>query len=347
MKVFSFWTFVALTLIGSSLLTGCGVMSGLFSGSKDAQDLEYDNPIVEQRADPWIYKADDGTYYFIATAPEYDRIEIRSSKTINGLSDAEPEVVWRKHKTGVMGHHIWAPELHRFDGKWYIYFAAGEAENIWNIRMWVLSNDSDDPTQGDWVEEGQVKTRFDSFALDATTFEHKGERYLVWAEKTSRQQNSSLVIAKLKNPTTVEDPQVIITSPEYDWEKVGYEVNEGAAVLKRNGRIFITYSASATDQNYAMGLLWADEDADLLDAESWNKSPDPVFYTNEELNRFGPGHNSFTVAEDGETDIMVYHARNYKEIQGFALDDPNRHTRVRVLHWTEDGFPDFRQNEAD
>ena len=45
-------------------------------------------------------------------------------------------------------------------------------------------------------------------------------------------------------------------------------VNEGAAVLKRNGRIFITYSGSATDSNYAMGLLTADETATLLDPES-------------------------------------------------------------------------------
>ena len=55
-----------------------------------------------------------------------------------------------------MGHHIWAPELHKIGRKWYIYFAAGEAENIWNIRMWVLSNDSEDPMQGEWVEEGMI-----------------------------------------------------------------------------------------------------------------------------------------------------------------------------------------------
>jgi GH43 family beta-xylosidase len=57
------------------------------------------------------------------------------------------------------------------------------------------------------------------------------------------------------------------------------------------------------------------------------------------LNRFGPGHNSFTVAEDGTTDVMIYHARDYKEINGEPLYDPNRHTRARVLKWTDDGMP--------
>ena len=52
-------------------------------------------------------------------------------------------------------------------------------------------------------------------------------------------------------------------------------------------------------------------------------------------------------AEDGKTDIMVYHARDYKEIEGASLNDPNRDTRLRVLHWDENGFPDFRQELGD
>ena len=37
-------------------------------------------------------------------------------------------------------------------------------------------------------------------------------------------------------------------------------------------KIFIAYSASATDHNYCMGLLTVDENADLLDPNSWVKS---------------------------------------------------------------------------
>jgi GH43 family beta-xylosidase len=62
-----------------------------------AQNVKYNNPIAEQRADPWIYKDSDGTYYFVATAPEFDRIEIRAAKTINGLKNAPAKTVWRKH----------------------------------------------------------------------------------------------------------------------------------------------------------------------------------------------------------------------------------------------------------
>jgi GH43 family beta-xylosidase len=317
--------------------------SGVFS-----QNIEFDNPIAEQRADPWVHKADDGSYYLIATVPEYDRIVIRKASSINGLKNAPEKVVWHKHEQGVMGHHIWAPELHRIDGTWYIHFAAGEAENIWNIRMWVLSNPSDDPMEGEWKEEGQIKTERESFSLDATTFEHQGKRYLIWAQNVrGGDHGTALVLSEMKNPTTLTGPEVVLTEPEFNWERIKYNVNEGPAVIKRNGKIFVSYSASATNHNYCMGLLWIDENADLLDISNWNKSPGPVFYTNEELKRYGPGHNSFTTAEDGETVIMIYHARDYKEIQGHELSDPNRATRARIVRWTESGFPDFMQNAAD
>mgnify|MGYP001403406240 FL=1 len=310
-------------------------------------EMPYNNPIVGQRADPWVYKDADGTYYFIATAPEYDRIEIRKSDSINGLGTAEPQVIWTKHETGKMGHHIWAPELHKIDGKWYVYFAAGEAENVWNIRMFVLSTDAADPTQGEWVEEGQIATERDSFSLDATTFEHQGKRYLIWAQNVREGENTSLVMSEMENPTTLTGPEIVISDPEFDWERIGYKVNEGAAVIKHDGKIFVTYSASATDKNYAVGLLWADENADLMDEASWNKSETPVFATNAEARRFGPGHNSFTKAEDGETDVMIYHARVYEKIRGNSLYDFNRHTRARIVKWDEQGFPDFRQEQRD
>lgn len=313
-----------------------------------AQTIKFDNPIAEQRADPWVHKTEDGIYYLIATVPEYDKIVIRKANSINGLKSAAEKTVWYKHDKGIMGHHIWAPELHRIDGKWYIYFAAGEAENIWNIRMWVLSNSSENPMEGEWKEEGKIKTKIESFSLDATTFEHIGKRYLIWAQNVrGGKHGTALVLSEMKDPTTLTGPEIILTEPEFNWERIKYNVNEGAAVIKRNGKIFVTYSASATNHNYCMGLLWIDESADLLDASNWKKSPGPVFYTNEEFKRFGPGHNSFTLAEDRETIVMIYHARNYKDIQGDELSDPNRATRARIVNWTKSGFPDFRQKEKD
>ncbi len=284
------------------------------------QFVSFKNPIVEQRADPWVYKHTDGFYYFTALVPGYDRIEVRRSHTIEGLAEADPVVVWRQHDSGIMSANIWAPEIHYIDGKWYIYFAAARKDAIFAHRMYVLENQSENPLVGSWIEKGQVLTEWESFSLDATTFEQKGTRYYVWAQKDPNIEGSTnLYIAKMANPWTIEGPQVMITTPEFGWEKAGFWVNEGPAVLKRNGRIFLTYSASATDANYCMGMLTADENRNLLNPKSWSKSKLPVLQTNVKRKEFGPGHNSFTTTGDENTDILIYHARNYQDIQGNPL----------------------------
>ena len=308
--------------------------------------IQISNPLIEQRADPWIYRHTDGYYYFTATVPAYDKLILRRAETLEGLATAPEVVLWEKHKSGIMGAHIWAPELHQIDGKWYIYFAAGSAEDIWAIRIYVLENESANPLEGTWVERGQLKTDWESFSLDATTFEHDGTRYLVWAQHDPQLGgNTNLYIASMSDPWTLSSKQVMITRPEYDWEKIGFWVNEGAAVLKRNGRIFISYSASATDANYAMGLLTASQDSDLLDISSWSKSSTPIFKSANGI--YGPGHNSFTVSADGTIDILVYHGRSYEQIAGDPLHDPNRHTRVQQLPWNADGTPNFGEPVAD
>ncbi len=342
-------------MLAGALLSACGdklekqaadKRAAVTSVSSAASDIA--QSLIPQRADPFIHRTPEGHYYFIATAPEFDRIELRSANSLQALANAEAKVVWRKRASGAMGANIWAPELHYFDNTWYIYFAAGDAEKPWLIRMYVLANRNVDPLQGEWEELGRINTARDSFALDATTFEHKGQRYLVWAQKDPEEKlNSALYLAALISPTQVGDVEVEISRPELEWEIQGYKVNEGAAVLIRNNKIFIAYSASATDHRYAMGLLWADADADLLNPASWHKLPQPVFSTNEGLHRYGPGHNSFTLADDGQSDIMVYHARDYLELQGTPLTDPNRHTYIRRLEWNSEGFPDFGQNKPD
>ena len=299
------------------------------------------NPLIEQRADPWVLRHTDGYYYFSASVPEYDRIEIRRAETLAGLAEAEPVVVWRKRNSGIMSRNIWAPEIHYIDGKWYIYFAAARVDAPFDHRIYVLENESANPLEGTWVEKGQLRTNWESFSLDATTFAHYGSRYLVWAQRDPAiPGNSNLYIAEMSNPWTISGEQVMLTRPEYPWEVIGFLVNEGAAALIRNGRVFITYSASATDYNYAMGMLTADADSDLLDPSSWSKSPDPIFQTNEETGQYGPGHNSFTTLPDGQ-DVLIYHARNYRDIVGDPLYDPNRHTRAQFFSWNEDGTPNF------
>ncbi|MBD8632690.1 MAG: glycoside hydrolase family 43 protein [Massilia sp.] len=303
-------------------------------------------PLIEQRADPYIYKHTDGYYYFTASVPLYDRIELRRATTIAGLATAPTVDAWHKPETGPYSELVWAPELHFNDGAWYVYFAAAPSRAIkdalFQHRMYAIRNRHANPLEGEWEFMGQVDTGIDSFCLDATTFTHKGTLYYLWAQKDPAiEGNSNLYIAPMKTPWQIEGAPILLSKPEHDWETIGFWVNEGPSVLRRNGKIFISYSASATDHNYAMGLLWADEDADLLDPHSWTKSAQPVLRTCYDHGVYGPGHNSFTLAEDNDTVMLVYHARTYTEIVGDPLWNPDRHTFVKPLRWDDQGMPVF------
>lgn len=303
-------------------------------------------PLIRQRADPHISRHADGFYYFTASVPQYDRIEVRRATTIQGLVDAPVFDVWHKPDTGPCAELIWAPELHFNDGAWVVYFAAAPSRDIvgglFQYRMFALRNSAADPLGGPWEFLGQVDSGIDSFCLYATSFSHRGRLYYLWAQKDPAiPGNSNLYIAPMKTPWQLGGPPVMLSKPEFDWECRGFLVNEGPSVLIRQGRVFISYSASATDENYAMGLLWADENADLLAGNSWHKSPEPVMRSCAEDSVFGPGHNSFTVgATPGEV-LLVYHARTYTGIEGDPLLNPDRHTFVKPLRWSADGMPVF------
>lgn len=182
---------------------------------------------------------------------------------------------------------------------------------------------------------------FEAFSLDATVFESNGKYYYIWAEKVSvGPQISNLYIAEMESGYKLKTVQVLLTTPDYDWERIGFWVNEGPAVIKRGGKVYVTYSASDTGVNYCMGMLTADENSDLLDPLSWKKERYPVLKTNNELEIYGPGHNSFTVDEDGN-DILVYHARKEKEITGNPLYNPNRHAMLMKIKWDAENRPVF------
>jgi len=309
----------------------------------------FNNPLVPQRADPQVMLHSDGYYYFTATVPEYDRIELRRVRDLDELGKTDVKTVWRKHAGGAMSANIWAPEIHYIDGKWYLYFTAGRADAPFDIRLYVLENASANPMEGEWTERGQIKTGWESFSLDATTFALGAQRYLVWTQRPASlaEHLTAIYMAKMDSPVSITGPAVLLSKPEYAWERIGFNVNEAPAVLVKNGRVFLTYSASKTDANYALGMLTADASANLLDPAAWKKSPLPVFTSSAANGQYGPGHNAFTTTPDGKQDVLVYHARNYRDIKGDPLNDPNRHTRAQLIHWRSDGTPDFGVPVAD
>ncbi len=335
-----------------------GAAAGTYSVRGTVKAADYANPFITERADPYVVRGGDGSYYFTASYPAYgnvnkgyDRIILRQSNTVAGLAKAQEKTIWQAHGSGIMAKHIWAPEMHYIGGKWYIFFAAGSSSDIWAIRPYVLRCDGD-PMTGTWTECGQMQASsgdtdsFRSFSLDMTYFENNGKHYLIWAEIKG---DSSLFMAQINpdEPWKLISKPILLTKPEYSWELVNNRVNEGAAVLKSNGKVYVFFSASGTGSEYCVGRMWADENADLMNTASWHKEKNPVLSSADLNGESGPGHNSFVVDENGNL-LIVYHARpsshDSKTCGTYSSDplyDPCRHTRIRQIYFDADGVPNI------
>lgn len=77
----------------------------------------------------------DGWYYLIST--EWENLQLARSETIDGLKTAESKVIYSDTDASRCCN-VWAPELHYFDGAWYLYYTAGASENLDNQRSHVL-----------------------------------------------------------------------------------------------------------------------------------------------------------------------------------------------------------------
>ena len=329
-------------------------------------ETRFPNPFIYHRADPFIYKHTDGMYYFTASYTDMEHnldgkyqylyIILRRSATLGGLADGsgtyEEKTVYERSPIagGTLSPHIWAPEIHYIDGKWYIYYTTTISdESSWRIRPHCLECSDMDPFNGNWEQKGPVVTEvkgdiaFTDFSLDHTHFEHDGKHYFLWAQKTNN--ISDIFIAQLSNPWTLCTPAVRLSHPEYAWELHGFPVDEGPGVIKHGGKIFITFSGSGTDSLYCVGLLYADEKAELLDAASWKKLPYPVFQSSRATGQFGLGHNSFTRSDDDTEDLIIYHGRQEErylvEEDYQPLYDAGRNASVGKIYWDEDGMPNF------
>jgi GH43 family beta-xylosidase len=310
-----------------------------------AQQKTFTNPLLPSGADPWvIYK--DGFYYY--TNSSGNRLEIWKTKDLTQLKSAIHKTVWTPPTGTSYSKELWAPELHFIKGKWYMYFAADAGDNN-DHRIYVVENPSADPTQGEWTFKGKIGDGTDKWAIDASVFENNGQLYMIWAGwegDINGQQN--IYIAKMKDACTIEGARVKISSPELQWEMYGdlgaksnpphVNVNEGPEILKHKDKLFLIYSASGcwTDY-YALGMLTASKNSDLMNPASWVKSQQPVFKQSPQNGVYAPGHNSFFKSPNGKEDWILYHA-NSNPGDGCG---GKRSPRAQKFTWNKDGSPNF------
>ncbi|MCC9166902.1 glycoside hydrolase family 43 protein [Pontibacter harenae] len=332
---------LSVLMVYTFFFLGC-TTSAVEKGSSPATaNVYFTNPITDG-ADPWVIKK-DGYYYYCGSG--MGGIYISKSRKLT--EPGERVVVWRPPAESWNSHNIWAPELHFFNGKWYIYYAAAKKAGgpFLYQQSGVLESASEDPF-GAYLDKGRVYTGDNiqdtssvKWAIDLTPLSLNGQLYALWSgwennAETDRTKQH-LYIARMSNPWTISSNRVRISSPTEPWETGGeLDLNEGPQVLKHQGKVFIIYSTRESWlKEYRLGqLALSDTTLSPMEPASWVKSG-PVFQGNDQV--FGVGHCSFTKSPDGTEDWIAYHTKK-STAPGW-----NRDIRLQEFTWHADGSTDF------
>ncbi|KAL3426394.1 glycosyl hydrolase family 43 [Phlyctema vagabunda] len=288
-----------------------------------ASAATYSNPLRNpEGSDPFIVYT--GGYYYLMTTTWND-VQITRATTLNGLKTGTKKTVYTT-TTASRCCNVWAPEVHYFDGKWYIYYTAGTSANLDGQRVNVLTGGATP-----WDAFSYTGVLYNQWGIDATVLRFTTGNYLVFSCMSNSEQ--SLCIAPLKTPTSIGTVSVL-SRPTQSWERVGAPVNEAPAALYHGGKTMLTYSASyCWTASYQLGLLtWNGGDPTL--STSWVKTG-PVFSSAN--GNYGTGHNGFFTSPDGTQIWNVFHA----EPNSAGACDATRYTMAEIVNWNSDGSPNF------
>lgn len=300
----------------------------------------FTNPVWDG-ADPWIVKQNDDYIYCFS---HNNSIVLSKSKqmTRRGVT----KNIWQAPETGWNRCCVWAPEIHFIRGRWYVYYAAGEAGPPFiHQRTGVLRSKTGD-VFSDYEDMGILYTGDNSgnqasnvWAIDMTILEHKGKLYAIWSgwikqEPTDATQQH-LYICEMENPWTMKGKRVKLSSPVEGWETGGpLNLEEGPEILKNNDKVFVVYSCRESWMpEYRLGMLQLiNPYGNLLDPANWKKTG-PVFQGNSQV--YGAGHCSFVKSPDNTQDWMIYHSKKS------AAPGWERDVRMQPFQWNADGTPNF------
>lgn len=309
-------------------LAGLQPVAGLADGPP--ANRVFTNPVVSSGADPWVIRWQTNYYLCQSRA---NGIWVNRSARLEDIGVDHWRCVWQAPAGAAYSKQIWAPELHRLQGHWFIYFAADDGDNA-SHRMYVLEGTASDP-QAPFRFKGKIAAATDCWAIDGTVLEMPaGRLYFIWSGWPGNHDGvQNLYLAPMSNPWTIHGERVCISQPDHPWEQRDFpRINEGPETLWHGNRLFVIYSASGFwDDNYCLGqLAWTG--GDVMNPRSWVKHSEPVFARSAVV--FGPGHCSFVKSPDGREDWLVYHAH-------VAAGKSERDVRLQPFAWHADGSPAF------
>ncbi|MFF0679866.1 glycoside hydrolase family 43 protein [Streptomyces tendae] len=323
-----------------------GAVAALLSGALAAFLLLVSSPgparaeqTALRAADPSVIRV-GATYVSVQSTG--GGIAVRRAASTAALAAAPARQVWSDTRDR---GEVWAPEIVRDGGRYYIYFTAGRGAAH---RMYVISSTTAD---SGYTAETKLALPDDKWAIDGALFTFEGQRWFVWsgwAGDTNVEQN--LYIARMSSPTAPTGARYVISQPRESWERVVGDpfINEGPEPIKDpNGQLHIAYSANGSwSDQYCLADLRLRAGGDPTYVWDWYKSNgclfgshratmmagwDPTLYVD------GPGHHSFVLLDGdiatsppaGPRFPLMFHA----VAKGTPYSWENRHWYTGTFCW--------------
>lgn len=210
--------------------------------------------------------------------------------------------------------NYWAPEVHRYNGKYVMVYSAQYGKD-YALRLGIAFADSPEGPFEDPLGRPWLKTPY--CAIDAHLFiDEDGTPYLFYVRDNydnyigDHQVSQTYGVRLSEDLLTPIGEPVLLTTPENDWElKSGHYIwNEGVYVLKNNGQYHLFFSANYTStHHYCVGVAVSDSPLGPYAKPAANPllAPAVSLKTGNVIDS-GPGHNAyFTVGGELFTSYHV------------------------------------------
>lgn len=312
------------------------------SKSATSNAIAYRNPVWEHYfGDPFVFRH-QGKYFAYGTG----RSALEGDGHAFPLLRSDDLVNWEyqggalRPITGATAY--WAPEVAEANGQFYLYYSAGFEGGDESHGLRVAT--ADFPT-GPFNDLERLLLPEQGFTIDPHPFldPQTGQWYLFFATDYTNDEphGTGLAVVPLERDmiTPAAAPTTVVRATQ-EWHV--YERNrrykgqtwpawhtiEGPFVLYHEGRYYCLYSGGKwNSENYGVGFAVADHPLGPWSDDFAAHGPVVLKGTPNEL--IGPGHNSVTLAPDGQTLVMVYHA--------WDPDQTMRRMCIDPLSWTADG----------
>lgn len=302
---------------------------------QNATAQSFTNPVGDL-SDPYINYI-DGYYYYTGTVG--NRIAIKRATTLEGLKFIGLTTVFGPASINGQQGHYWSSEIHKFDGKWYIYYtAASVGDDSSTQRNFAIECSDANPITGSWTFKGKVyDTNLDFFSINPSVAEINGVRYFLWSGTASATGGTlNIYMAAMSNPWTLSGSATkIYTSGDLS----GTQNGEAPSILVKNNKVFLAYTANGCgSEDGKIGLMYMDNDtSNPLTLSSWTQLPDAVFDDNATISSYNPNHLSFFTSPDGTQTWISYTAR----FDNGGWCDGHRSTRAQQISFDSNGIPQF------